>query len=259
MNLRKYLSHEHPLRFAHRGSEILWPQNTMTAFQGAVDLGCIYIETDLHVTKDKVIVTFHDDNLKQLTNGSGLVKDWNWQDLRKLDAAYNFKPEEGYPLRDKGITIPSLEEVMNTFPHVMFNLDLKQPGIEQVVADFVTKHGYEERVLIGAYQNKRVRKFRNLLENRAATSTSASEAALFWAYSRLGKIYNTAADALQVPVRHSSITILDEKFIKAAHAKGLQVHAWTINEPGEMKRLLELGVDGIVTDRVDLLNEILLK
>lgn len=302
MTLRKYLSHEHPLRFAHRGSTILWPENTMTAFQGAVDLGCIYIETDLHVTKDGVIVMFHDDYLERLTNGSGPVKDWLWQDLQKLDAAYYFKPgtglsppteptpshrgkpgksgtksgdrlssptdpppphgagrsaapenSEAFPLRNKGIRIPSLEEAMTTFPKVMFNLDLKQPGIEQVVADFISAKGFEDRVLIASFKDKRVRRCRKLLNNRAASSAGAFEAACFWAASRLGISRNTAADALQVPVRQGRTTIVDRKFIDAAHERGIQVHVWTVNDPEEMRSLIEMGVDGIVTDRIDLL------
>ncbi|MCK4761418.1 MAG: glycerophosphodiester phosphodiesterase [Candidatus Aminicenantes bacterium] len=278
MTLRKYLSHEHPLRFAHRGSTILWPENTMMAFQGAVDCGCIYIETDLHVTKDGVIVMFHDDNLERLTNGSGAVKDRYRQDLRKLDAAYYFKPAQGlapptkttpplragggaapessaeeFPLRNKGIRIPSLEEAMTTFPGVMFNLDLKQAGIEQIVADFISSHGFEERVLIASFKDKRVRRCRKLLKNRTASSAGFYEVARSWAASRVGKSLNTAADALQVPVRRGKTTIIDKKLIEAAHAGGIQVHVWTVNDRDEMRRLIELGVDGIVTDRIDLL------
>ena len=254
---KKYLSHEHPLRFAHRGSRILWPENTMTAFQGAVDAGCIYIETDIHVTGDGVIVTFHDDVLEKLTNGKGRIKDWQWTDLQTLDAAYYFKPGEDYPLRNSGIAIPSLEEVMKTFPRVMFNFDLKQPGIEQIVARFIATHHFEDRVLIASFDNRRVRRCRRLLRNRVATSAGPRETALFWAYSRVGMACKIAAEALQVPVRKGPVTVVDEKLIEAAHAGGLQVHVWTINDPAEMRRLLDLGVDGIVTDRIDLLNNLL--
>jgi len=254
---KTYFSHEHPLRFAHRGSRILWPENTMTAFQGAVDAGCIYIESDMHVTGDGVIVTFHDDVLENLTDGKGKIKDWQWPDLRTLDAAYFFKPEEDYPLRNSGIGIPSLEEVMKTFPHVMLNLDLKQPGIEQNVARFITAHHFEDRVLLASFNNRRVRRCRRLLQNRVATSAGPREVALSWAYSRVGKACKIAADALQVPVHKGPVRVVDKKLIEAAHASGLQVHVWTIDNPAEMRRLLDLGVDGIVTDRIDLLNEVL--
>jgi glycerophosphoryl diester phosphodiesterase len=257
MALRKFLSYEHPLRFAHRGSTILWPENTMTAFQGAVDHGCIYIETDLHATKDGMLVLLHDDSLERTTNGNGRVKDWYWNDLKRLDAAFNFKPEEGYPFRNKAVSIPCLEEVLKAFPQLMLNLDLKQADIEHIAADFITRHGYEERVSIASFKDRRVRKCRGLLQNRAASSTGMYETALFWAYSRIGKSYPLQADALQVPVHWGGATIVDEKFLKAAHSQGLQVHTWTIDEPGLMRHLIEMGVDGIITNRIDLLNRAL--
>ncbi len=257
MGLRKYFLAEHPIRLAHRGSTILWPENTMAAFQGAVGLDCRYIETDLHMTRDGVLVIFHDDRLERLTNGRGWIKDWLWPDLRVLDAAYHFKPGQGYPFREKGITIPSLEEAMSTFPGSMFNIDLKQPGIEPVVADFIQQRGYQDRVLIASFKDNRVRKCRRLLKNLTATSAGSFETAVFWACSRVRKSFPASADALQVPVRQGKLTVVDEKLIKAAHASDIQVHVWTVNDPGEMRRLLDLGVDGLITDRIDLLNRII--
>jgi len=253
MELCPFLSYEHPVRFAHRGSRVLWPENTMTAFQGAVDLGYRYIETDVHVSRDGVIFIFHDDTLERVTNGKGLARDWEWAELKKLDAAYRFKPEAGYPLRNKGIHIPCLEEVMAAFPDMMFNIDLKQPGIEALMADFISSHGYGERVLIASFKDRRLRRFRKLAGEGIATSAGLREAGVFWAYSRLNKILETPAQALQVPVRMRGVTVVDKKMIAAAHAAGKQVHVWTVNDPEEMQRLLNLGIDGIVTDRPDLL------
>lgn len=254
-----YLSHEHPLRLAHRGSRILWPENTMGAFQGALDYGCSYIETELHVTKDGVIVVFHDDYLGRVTNGKGRIKDWYWDDLQSLDAAYNFKPENGFPLRGKGIGIPSLQEVMTTFPTVNFNLDLKQPGIEETVAEFINRFGYFDRVLLASFKGGRTRRCRRLLEE--FTAISAGPLKVFWTWCgsrlRLRLPYVSSVAAFQVPQRQGKLTIVDRKFIDTAHAAGVQVHVWTINDPGQMEKLLNLGVDGIVTDRIDLLNEVL--
>jgi glycerophosphoryl diester phosphodiesterase len=257
MKICPFLSHEHPLRFAHRGSTILWPENTMTAFQGAVDLGCRYIETDVHVTRDGVMVTFHDDRLERVTNGAGPVKDWNRDDLRTLDAAYYFNPGDGFPLRGKGIGIPSLEEVMTTFPGIMLNIDLKQRGIEQLAADFIRRHHFQERVLIASFHDKRVRRFRGLTGNLVATSSGIRETLAVWVRSRFKQRLKVPPDALQVPPHRGGITVVDHQLIKAAHAAGMQVHTWTINDPQEMHRLLDLGVDGIVTDRPDLLNHVL--
>ncbi len=256
-NCCDYLSHEHLLRLAHRGSRLLWPENTITAFQGAVDYGCQYIETDLHVTKDGVIVIFHDDRLERLTNGTGQVSQWLWQDLRKLDAAYHFKPEEDYPLRGKGITISSLEEVLETFPNTMFNLDLKQPGIEPRVAEFINKNHCHDRVLIASFYGSRTRKCSKLLDKPTATSAGKWEVFRLLMAARIKKRLNTTADVLQVPVRKNGITVVNETLIAAAHEEGVQVHVWTINEAEEMNRLLQMGVDGIVTDRIDILNEVL--
>lgn len=252
-----FLSHEHPIRFAHRGSAILWPENTMTAFQGAVDLGYRYIETDVHVTRDHIIVIFHDDHLERVTDGAGLVKDWNWENLRKLDAAYHFNPDDDFPLREKGIVIPSLEEVMTTFPDIMLNIDLKQPGIEQMVADFIHRYNFEERVLIASFHDKRIRRFRKLTGNLVATSSGVRETLALWMRSRFKQRLQVPPNALQVPLRRGGITVVDHKLVNAAHAGGMQVHIWTINDPEEMHRLLDLGVDGIITDRPDLLNNVL--
>lgn len=257
MNLCPYLSHEYPIRFAHRGSSILWPENTMIAFQGAVDLGYYYIETDVHLTRDGIIVVLHDDRLERVTNGHGLVKDWRWDDLRKLDAAYNFNPEAGFPFRNQGFHIPSIEEAMTSFPGVMFNIDLKQPGMEQVMADFIRRHGFEERVLIASFYDRPIRRFRKISGNSVATSIARLEAIAFWGWSRLKKSLKITADALQVPLSMLGITVVDKKMVQAAHAIGMHVHVWTINEPAEMHRMLEIGVDGIITDRPDLLNVVL--
>ncbi len=256
-DLPPYLAHEHPLRLAHRGSTILWPENTMAAFRGATDLGCQYIETDLHMTRDGILVTFHDDDLERLTNGRGQVKDWGWQDLRRLDAAYYFNANEGYPLRGKGISIPSLEEVMETFPGVMFNLDLKQPGIERVAAAFINQHHYEDRVLVASFNDARIRRCRKCFQQKVATSAGYSRAALAWVVSRLGRRLRFSADALQLPYRQGRLQVIDRKLIDLAHRSDLQVHAWVVNAPGEMRELIAMGIDGIVTDRIDLLNEVL--
>ena len=103
--MKAYLSHEHPIRLAHRGSRVLWPENTMVAFQGAVDLGYRYLESDVHVTGDGVVVLFHDGDLRRLTDGRGKVWEHTWEELSRLDAAYRFDPEGGYPRRGTGIRI----------------------------------------------------------------------------------------------------------------------------------------------------------
>jgi glycerophosphoryl diester phosphodiesterase len=248
-----YLSHEHPIRFAHRGSRVLWPENTMVAFQGAVDLGYRYIETDVHVSRDGRVVIFHDDTLGRLTDGEGRFADDDWDDLKVLDAAHHFRPDDGYPMRGQGIRMPLLEEAVTTFPDQMFNIDLKQPGIAAAVAAEVRRLGIEERVMIGSFHDRRIRAFR-----RAApgVGTSAGPAEVARSLARTPQ-RGIGADAYQVPERGAGMKLVTGRFVRRAHAAEKQVHVWTINEADDMRRLLDLGVDGIVTDRPDVLNEVL--
>jgi glycerophosphoryl diester phosphodiesterase len=248
-----YLSHEHPIRFAHRGSRVLWPENTMVAFQGAVDLGYRYIETDVHVTRDGKVVIFHDDTLERLTDGTGRFADHDWEDLRDLDAAHHFGPADGHPLRGRGIGMPLLEEAVTTFPDRMFNIDLKQPGIAGAVAAEIRRLGIEERVMIGSFHDRRIRAFRGAAPG-VATSAGPAEVARSLARRPQRGI---GADAYQVPERGGGIRLVTERFVRRAHAAGKHVHVWTVNEAVDMRRLLDLGVDGIVTDRPDTLNEVL--
>ena len=253
---RDYLSHEHPLRFAHRGSRILWPENTMAAFQGAADLGYVHIETDIHATRDGRIVIFHDDRLERLTDGTGFVWDWRWEDLKRLDAAHHFDAAAGYPMRGHGERIPLLEDVLASWPHVQFNLDLKQAGIEAPLWEEIERLGARDRVLIGAFQQGRVRTFRSLSGGSVATAAGPSEVLRAMAAARLGQRLRGAYDALQVPEWARGLRVVTPRLVDSAHAGGKQVHVWTVNDPGDMRRLLDLGVDGIVTDRPDLLNEV---
>ena len=253
---RPYLTREHPLRLAHRGSRVLWPENTMTAFQGAVDLGYAYIETDVHVTRDGRVVVFHDDRLERLTDGTGRVWEWRWEDLRRLDAAHHFDPDGGYPSRGRAIGIPLFEEALSTFPGVHFNIDLKQRDIEQAVADEVARFGAGDRVLIGSFHGVRIKRFREITGGAVATSAGPIEVAGALAAARLGRPVPGKADALQVPERQGPVRVATERFIAAAHRANKQVHVWTVNESAAMHRLLDRGVDGIVTDRPDLLDEV---
>lgn len=255
--MRPYLSHEHPIRLAHRGSRVLWPQNTVPAFQGSIDLGYRYLETDLHVTADGKVVVFHDDHLDDLTDGTGKVWDGEWARLATLDAAFWFDPEHDYPLRGTGIGIPLFADVVAAFPDALWNLDLKQRGIEQTVADEVARLHLEERVLIGSFHDSRIKRFRRVTGGRVATSAGRRETAGALAAATIGRVPGSPADAFQVPEGVGPLKVAGRRFVDAAHRAGKQVHVWTVNDPAAMNRLLDLGVDGIVTDRPDLLNEVL--
>lgn len=241
---------------AHRGSRVLWPENTMEAFAGAVALGYRYIETDVRMTADGVVVVFHDATLDRTTNATGPINGWRWEELRHLDAAWSFGPNNGYPLRAKGVGISRLDEVFAAWPDVHFNLDLKAPGIEWAVAEVIVAARRQDSTLIGSFHDRRIAKFRRVTRGEVATSAGPRAASQLWMASRVGRWPRPSMAAYQLPFG-SPVARLDRRLVLAAHAAGAQVHAWTVNDAADMERMLDLGVDGIITDRPDTLNEVI--
>lgn len=255
---KHFFSGEHPIRFAHRGSRDLWPENTWYAFDRAVeDLGYRYVETDIRVTVDGIVVVFHDETLERCTNGVGRVDEWRWEDLQHLDAAYTFSPDgESFPLRGTGVGISRLDDTFDRYPDLFLNIDLKAKGSEWAVAEIIRKKRREDTVLIGGFSDKRVARFRRITKGRVATSAGPRDAIAMYAASRLGRSARSRVDAYQLPYKTKGVSV-DNKLVDAVHEAGKQIHFWTVDEKSEMERLLDLGADGIVTDRPDLLNEIM--
>lgn len=251
-----YLSAEYPLRFAHRGSRILWPENTAEAFQGAVDLGYRYLETDVRVSRDGVIVAFHDATLERTTNGAGAVSDWDFEDLQRLDAAWWFDEANGYPLRGTGVRIRSLAEIFIAWPEALFNIDLKGPGLEWMVADVIKRHRREKTTLIGSFVDRRIAVFRKITQGEIAVSAGPSAALAMLMAARRGRTVRRPVAAYQLPFDYKGVQI-NRKLVDAIHQADAQLHTWTVNEAADMHRLLDLGVDGIVSDRPDILNDVL--
>lgn len=253
-----YLSLEHPIRLAHRGSRTLWPENTWYGFDRAVgELGYRYIETDVQVTRDGVVVVFHDDTLERTTNGVGRIADWDWEDVAHLDAAYQFSPDGvEHPLRATGVSVSRLDDTFDRFPDVHFNIDLKAKGTAWGVAEVIARMGRHDSVMVGSFSDRRLARFRRITKGLVATSAGPQAAMSMYAASRLGRTVHLAPKAYQLPpmIRGAAV---DRRMITAVHKVGAQLHVWTINEPDEMHRLLDLGVDGIVTDRPDLLNDVM--
>lgn len=251
-----YLSAEYPLRFAHRGSRVLWPENTAEAFQGAVDLGYRYLETDVRITRDGVVIVFHDETLERTTNGVGAVAEWDWEDLKRLDAAWWFDADNEFPRRDTGVRVRSLDEIFTTWPEARFNIDLKGSGMEWAVADLIKRHRREETTLIGSFVGHRTAKFRRVTTGTVATSAGPEATVGMWLASRLGRHLSHPAVAYQLPFDSRALRI-DRRLVAAVHDAGAQLHVWTVNESADMHRMLDLGVDGIVSDRPDILNEVM--
>lgn len=248
-----------PVAIAHRGSRVLWPENTDTSFQGAYDLGYRHFETDLHITADGVIVCFHDPTVERTTQGTGRVEEMTLAELQELDPGYRHGSlDGGYTFRGEGSRIPTLEWLLGTYQDVAVVVDLKCDGLAQPLTAVVDDLGAHERVIVGSFSDSRLAEFRRVSRSQIPTSTGPAVSRLWVMASRMGRGVPGDAAALQLPTRMRGIRVVDEKLVAAAHGYGLQVHAWTVNEPGEMTRLLEMGVDGIITDRPDLLKEVLI-
>ena len=257
MSLPVALGHEHPIAMAHRGSGLLWPENTMVAFQGAVDLGYRYLETDLQITRDGMLVTIHDDRVDRTTDSTGFVSDHSLEELRTLDAGYRFERDGDCPHRGQGIQVPTLEELVLTYPDGVFSLDLKSDGMETALVDLIRRLDLWDRVVVGSFSGSRLRRFRNLVDRPVATSASPSEVVRFLAAARTHLPYLPRADSFQVPVKDYGITIVNPRTIQAARRLEVPLIVWTVNHPAEMEGLLDLGVDGLITDRPDLLRSLL--
>jgi len=252
----------HPLVMAHQGGYGLWPSNTLYAFQRAVALGVDVLEMDVHSTTDDVLVVIHDDTVHRTTDGSGAVHDFILAELQRLDAGYRWTSDGGgtFPYRGQGIRIPALEELFVAFPGMPMNIEIKQaePSIAAPLCRLIREYDMEERVLVASFHEVATREFRQACPE-VATATIQNEVIILFALSRpfLEGVYSPAAGAMQVPEYRSGIHVLAPRLIDAAHKRGLQVHAWTINDEDDMRRLIDLGVDGIITDYPDRLLQVL--
>ena len=252
-----FFSVEHPIRFAHRGSGILWPENTLYAFERAVaDYGYHYLELDVHLSADRVPMVMHDPTLDRTTDGEGPVGALSAEQLMTLDAAYRFGPEDDFPFRGKGITIPTLDEVYRAWPEVRINIDLKQSGAEWAVAEVIRANDAEHRTLVGSFHDHRITKFRRITGHTVAVSAGPMATVRMWMASRIGLPIRLPVQAYQVSDVYTGFSI-DRKLVKTIHRAGAHIHVWTVNDAQEMRALLDLGVDGIITDRPDVLNEVI--
>lgn len=234
-----------------------WPENTLLAFGKSAELGYRYFETDLQLSADGVLMVFHDDTLDRTTDGSGPVSEYTAAELKGFDAAFRFGSDRGWPYRGQGTTIPTLEELVTALPEASFTLELKRPGLEAPLVEFLEHRNLWDRVMVGGYEDAWLQELRSRSGGRVTTSSAQHETLLFWVFSRIGIGFPIKADALQVPVTHKNLTVVDARFVRAAHHAGKQVHVWTINEAPEMHRLLDLGVDGLMSDVPDVLLEVL--
>lgn len=250
------------LLFAHRGGEGRWPSNTLLAFERSLALGADVLELDIHSTADDALVVRHDPVVDTTTDGRGRIRDLSLSDIKKLDAGHAWTADGGqtFPFRAQGIAIPTLEEVIRAFPQAHLNIDIK-PEDPQVVQQFCrTLRDLDllERVTVGSFHDRQMALFRRLCPE-VPTAAGVAETRSFLILSRLhlDRFYRSPAKAFQIPERAGRLRIVTPRFIRRAHAHGLQVHVWTVNEVADMRRLIAWGVDGLMTDYPDLLAEVL--
>ncbi|MER7193266.1 glycerophosphodiester phosphodiesterase [Streptomyces flaveolus] len=240
-----YLDHPRPIAFAHRGGAADGLENTLRQFRHAVDAGYRYIETDVHATRDGKLVAFHDATLDRVTDGSGRIADLRWEEVRHARVA----GEEPVPL---------FEELLETFPEVRWNIDVKAEPALRPLLELIGRTNAWDRICVGSFSEARVVRAQRLAGPRLATSYGTRGVLSLRLRSwGIPAALRRSAVAAQVPEAQSGIPVVDHRFLRTAHARGLQVHVWTVNDPARMHRLLDLGVDGIMTDHIDTLRKVM--
>jgi glycerophosphoryl diester phosphodiesterase len=246
-----FFDHAVPLPMAHRGGALYEPnvgiENTRTAFANAVKLGYRYLETDVHASRDGVVYAFHDSGLGRLTDRSGRIADLDSTDVRQA------RVQGREP-------IPTLAELFEEFRDARFNIDVKDDSAVDPTVELVEATRTHDRICLASFSAARIRRLRRLLGPHVATSLGSAEVARLRA--PLGLLHHRAvgsgAACVQIPRRVGRLTLVTAGLVAEAHRHGLQVHVWTVNDPNQMAELLDLGVDGIITDRIDALRDLLI-
>jgi len=248
---------------SHRGASEEAPENTLLAFRIAVEkYNTDVLEMDVHSTKDKIIVVIHDSTLERTTNGKGSVKDYTYEELEKFDAGYRYKIEgkNEFPYRGKGIKIPALKEVFESFPNLKFNIEVKQknPPIEEDIINLIRETGFTDKVILGSSKISISKKLKKLAPE-IASFCNRWNVIIFYILNKigLGFLYRPKHQALQPTAKTKPVNIVQPSMINAAHKKGMLFHVWTINNEKDMEKFLNMGVDGIMTDYPERLNNVL--
>ncbi len=240
------------LPFAHRGGALYAPnlqrENSRHAFDEAARLGYRYFETDVHATADGVLVAFHDDRLDRVTDGTGMIGALPWAEVARA-RIHGLDP------------VPRFAELLTAFPEARFNIDAKSSAAVDLLAEAIAEHQAWDRVCVSSFGVGRLHRLRRRVGRRVASSASAAGVAANRFLPWLTGVLNTSAPALQIPVRHllagREVTLLTPALIRAVHRAGKHVHVWTVDDAPLMEQLLDLGVDGLFTDRVDTLKDVL--
>jgi glycerophosphoryl diester phosphodiesterase len=234
-----FLDHDGPIPFAHRGGALDQPENTLVAFQGAVDLGYRYLETDVHATSDGVLVAFHDDDLSRTCGRPGKISELPWSEVQTARV-------------DGKEPIPLLTDLFDAFPEARINIDCKSDAAVDPLIGILRRTDSLDRVCVGAFSDRRLKRIRKALGKGLCSSLAPVEV-VRW---RLG-FPPSGVQCAQVPVKYGPIPVSTARTFANAHRHGIAVHVWTVDDEAEMERLLDLGVDGIMTDRPTVLKSVL--
>lgn len=251
----------YPLVIAHAGSD-LYPTDTMYAFERYAAMGVDILEMDTNMTKDGEIVVIHDSRLERTTNGTGDVRDLTLAEIKKYDAAFDWTLDDGktYPLRAQGITVPTMREVFEAFPAYPMIIEIKQesPSMAEALCDLIDEYGMQEDVIVASFSDLSMAEFREACPT-VATYGSRGEVKQFVILNFLGLsgLATPQYQAFGVPEEDGGIPVVTRWFNWNASRRNLDVHIWTINDPAEMQRFIDMRVDGIMTDHTDLMLDLL--
>tara|TARA_B100000700_G_C14910970_1_gene792246 strand:+ start:293 stop:1048 length:756 start_codon:yes stop_codon:yes gene_type:complete len=238
-----FLKHPTVLAFAHRGDQSTGPENTLSAFEGAAKLGFKYLETDVHATADGKLVAFHDQVLDRVSNTTGLISEKHYDEIKQIRIGLSEK-------------IPLLEDLLGYFPNIYFNIDPKSNDTVEPLINIIKKTNSTHRVCIGSFSDKRLIHIRNALPD-VCTSMGPREVFLTKAINLGFFNRRIKANCIQIPHYWNGIELVNENFVKKMKNFGWQVHVWTINSASEMNQLLDIGVNGIMSDDLLLLKNVL--
>lgn len=260
---------EAPWIIAHGGSKDLFPENTMVAFQGSVDIGVDALEMDVTMTKDEILVTHHDLTIDARSNGTGNVIDYTYEELLQFNFGYDFQDLDGnYPYRNDTVGIPipigKLEDVFTNFRDKQLMVELKDRGengkrAAEVLKSMIDEFELQNNIVVVAFSEEVLNYFYEITDGEIliGTSEEATKDFVFTGLSAMEFLYRPEASVVAIPTENSGINLASKRVINSAHRRNMAVHYWTINDKETMKDLIKKGADGLITDRPDLMQEVL--
>jgi len=238
-----FLDNDGPIAFAHRGGAGVHPENTERAFRHAVELGFTHLETDVHVTADGVAIAFHDESLDRVTDREGTIAELPWSEVRRARVSGTDE-------------IMRLDDLLAAFPDTRINLDPKHDAAVEPLAAALRATDAVERVCVCSFDDERTERVRSIVGPELCVGAGPRTITALVLRSLRLPVRVPAVHVAQVPLKHGRVPIVRRGFVNAAHRLGIQVHVWTIDERAEMERLLDLGVDGLMTDRPETLRDV---